>query len=79
MFVSMALPLLTFTSFLCVTFPSCSLYTSLYHFFTPFSYSPPAKNILFFFYNMCRVTYRFLRLYNRIRQKGGRKRLRKNN
>ncbi|OOR23972.1 hypothetical protein BW892_15260 [Bacillus cereus] len=79
MFVSMALPLLTFTSFLCVTFPSCSLYTSLYHFFTPFSYSPLTKNILFFFYNMCRVTYRFLRLYNRMRQKGGRKRLRKNN
>ncbi|RFT68562.1 hypothetical protein D0U04_03725 [Bacillus clarus] len=79
MFVSMALPLLTFTSFLHVTFPTCSLYTSSYHFFTPFSYSPFAKNILFFFYNMCRGTYLFLRLYNRMHQKGGRERLRKDN
>ncbi|KAA0782103.1 hypothetical protein CN611_31065 [Bacillus wiedmannii] len=79
MFVSMDLPLLTFTSFLHVTFPTCSLYTSFYHFFTPFSYSFLPKNILFFFYNMCRVSNRFLRLYNRMRQKGGRDPLRKNN
>ncbi|TKH92617.1 hypothetical protein FC693_25260 [Bacillus cereus] len=79
MFVSMNLSLLTFTSFLRITFPTCSLYTSLYHFFTPFSSSSPAKNILFFFYKMCRVTYHSLRLYNRMRQKGGRDRLRKNN
>ncbi|PFD38690.1 hypothetical protein COJ48_01845 [Bacillus cereus] len=59
MFASMDLPLLTFTSFLLVSLPTCSLYTSAYHFFTPFSYSPFSKNILFFFYNMCRVTYHF--------------------
>ncbi|AHA10233.1 hypothetical protein COM33_29900 [Bacillus toyonensis] len=79
MFVSMDVLLLTFTSFLRVTFPLCSLYTPFYHFFTPFSYSLLSKNILFFFYNMCRVTYHFLRLYNRMRQKGGRDPLRKNN
>ena len=70
MFVSMALPLLTFTSFLPVTFPTCSLYTSLYHFSHLFHLALLQK-IYYSFYNMCRVTYHSLRLYNRMRQKEG--------